>query len=81
MFVGEDRLVSLSWESARRVSLGNVLHGNKAKPINILSLSTQGGLPQIIHQMNTHDFCGTDLVAGLLLETLQRSVKTISWKY
>lgn len=50
--------------------------------MNILSLFLHPErLPQIIHQMNTHDFCGTDLVAGLLLGTLQRSVKRISRKY
>ena len=32
---------------------------------------------QTINKMNTHDFCGTDLVAGLLLETLHLSAEKL----
>lgn len=55
---------------ARPVFLRNVGQRNKGKTLFLLHPE---GLPQIMNQMNTHDFCGTDLVAGLLLGTLQRS--------
>jgi hypothetical protein len=51
---------------------GLVLQGNKAETMVAF---IPRGFFKIINQMNTHDFCGTDLVAGLLPGTLHRSAK------